>query len=129
MLKQIPKTETIIFAHYKNLNSLRRTFERQRKRAAHKFGNPRLLRITFHTLRHWKGTTEYHKTKDILHVMKLLGHRNIKNTLLYTQLMDTKEDEYVCKIAETAKDIAQLIEDGFEFVCEQETLKFFRKRK
>ena len=129
IFNQIPKTETKIFAHYKNLNSLRRTFERQRRRTAHKLGNPKLLRITFHTLRHWKGTTEYHKTKDILHVMRLLGHRNIKNTLLYTQLMDTEEDDYVCKIAETTKDIAQLIEDGFEYICEQENLKFFRKRK
>ena len=129
MLNQIPKTDSKIFAHYKNLNTLRRTFQRQRKKAANKLGNPRLLRITFHTLRHWKGTTEYHKTKDILHVMKLLGHRNIKNTLLYTQLMDTKEDDYICKTAETTKDIAQLIEDGFEYICEQENLKFFRKRK
>jgi hypothetical protein len=24
---------------------------------------------------------------------------------------------------------AQLIEDGFEYVCDQENLKFFRKRK
>jgi hypothetical protein len=61
--------------------------------------------------------------------MKLLGHRNIKNTLLYTQLMDSKEDDYICKTAETTKDIAQLIEDGFEYVCEQQNLKFFRKRK
>ncbi len=129
MLNQTLKSNSKIFAHYKNLNSLRRTFERQRKRAAHKLGNPRLLRITFHTLRHWKGTTEYHKTKDILYVMKLLGHRNIKNTLLYTQLIDTKEDEYVCKTAETTKEIAQLIEDGFQYICDQENLKFFRKRK
>ena len=129
MLNQFPKTESKIFTHYKNLNSLRRTFERQRKMASHKFGNPRLLRITFHTLRHWKATTEYHKTKDILHVMRLLGHRNIKNTLLYTQLIDIKEDEYVCKTAETAKEVAQLIENGFEYVCDQENLKFFRKRK
>ena len=25
---------------------------------------------------------EYHKTKDILHVMRMLGHRNIQNTLI-----------------------------------------------
>ena len=61
--------------------------------------------------------------------MKLLGHRNIKNTLLYTQLIDTEQEEHVCKIAKTAKEIAQLIQDGFEFVYEQQNLKFFRKRK
>jgi hypothetical protein len=43
--------------------------------------------------------------------------------------MDTKEDEYVCQTAETTKKIAKLIEDGFEYVCDLESLKFFRKRK
>jgi integrase len=51
---------------------------------ATKLQNPRLLRITFHTFRHWKATMEYNRTKDILYVMKLLGHRCIKNTLVYT---------------------------------------------
>jgi site-specific recombinase XerD len=27
---------------------------------------------------------EYHRAKDILHVMQLLGHKSIKNTLIYT---------------------------------------------
>ena len=27
---------------------------------------------------------EYHRTKDILRIMKILGHKNIKNTLIYT---------------------------------------------
>ena len=61
--------------------------------------------------------------------MKILGHKNIKNTLLYTQLIDTEEDDYVCKMAKTTKEISQLIEDGFEYVCDQQDLKFFRKRK
>ena len=129
VLNQIPKIDNKVFSHYKNLSSLRRIFERQRRRCAHKLGNPGLLQITFHTLRHWKATTEYHKTKDILHVMRLLGHRNIKNTLLYTQLMNTQQEDYICKIAETTQQIAQLIKDGFEYICEHENLKFFRKRK
>jgi len=37
---------------------------------------------------------EYHKTKDILHVMQMLGHKNIMNTLKYTQLIDFKGDDY-----------------------------------
>ena len=75
MLDQIPREGKEVFSHYKNVNSMRRVFERQRKRAAHKLGNPRLLQISFHTLRHWKGTMEYRKTKDILHVMQTLGHK------------------------------------------------------
>ncbi|MEM2441799.1 MAG: tyrosine-type recombinase/integrase [Candidatus Bathyarchaeia archaeon] len=76
------------FGHYKNLKHLRKTFERQRRRIAHKLNNLRLKQIHFHTIRHWKATMEYAKTRDILHVMKVLGHKNIKNTLIYTHLVE-----------------------------------------
>jgi len=72
MLNQLPKESERIFSRYKNLQNLRRSFDRYRMRAARKLGNPRLLQVHFHTLRHWKGTMEYHKTKDILHVMQVL---------------------------------------------------------
>jgi integrase len=73
-------------------------------RTAHKFGNPRINRITFHTFRHWKATMEYHKTKDILYVMRLLGHKNIKNTLIYTQLVTFEDEDYLCKAAVDVKE-------------------------
>jgi len=130
MLVRLSRHDERIFSHYKNLNSLTRTFQRQRKRIAHKVANPRLLRISFHTLRHWKATMEYAKTRDILHVMRMLGHKSIKNTLIYTQLIEgMEEDEFICKIARTPEEISQLIELGFEYVCEHDGLKFFRKRK
>ena len=62
-----------------------------------------MLKITFHTLRHWKATMEYAKTKDILHVMNMLGHKNIKNALIYTQLVKFESDEYIYKVAKTLK--------------------------
>jgi integrase len=130
MLTAFPKENQHLFNLYKNLNNLRRTFERQRKRQANKLGNPRLNKITFHTLRHWKGSTEYHKTKDILHVMQVLGHKNIKNTLLYTQLIDVeKDDSFICKVAKTPQEIIETIEAGFTFVCEMDGAKYFRKPK
>ena len=51
------------------------------------------------------------------------------SVILERVVIDAKEDEFVCKMAETTKEIAQLIEDGFEYVCDQQNLKFFRKRK
>ena len=130
MLSATPKETQRIFSIYLNVNNLRRTYERQRNRTAIKLGNPRLHKITFHTLRHWKGSTEYHKTKDILHVMQVLGHKNIKNTLLYTQLLQVeKEDQFICKVAKEPKDIQDLIEQGFEFVCSSDDFQYFRKRK
>ena len=72
---------------------------------------------------------EYRKTKDILHVMWLLGHRNIKNTLVYTQFIQFKDDEFVCKVAKTVQEACDLVENGFEYVCAFDDAKLFRKRK
>jgi len=114
----------------KHLRTQRRLFSKQRATLARKLQNPRLLLIHFHTFRHWKATMEYHKTKDILHVMQVLGRRNIKNTLRYTQLIDFKGDDYVSKAAKNAEEAQQLIESGFEYVCTTpEEVMIFRKRK
>ena len=48
---------------------------------------------------------EYHKTKDILHVMRLLGHKNINNTLIYTQLVSFSDDDYVSRVAKDIKEL------------------------
>ena len=62
--------------------------------------------------------------------MRLLGHKSIKNTLVYTQLIDFPEDdEFVCKVATTVQEASQLIENGFEYVCAMDDAKLFRKRK
>ncbi len=61
--------------------------------------------------------------------MRILGHKNINNTLVYTHLVDFGDDEYVSKIARTANEASQLVEAGFEYVCEFNGAKMFRKRK
>jgi len=71
---------------------------------------------------------EYHKTKDILHFMRL-GHRSIQNTLRYTQLIEFKDEEYTAKVATSEKEVYVLVEAGFEFVCDYNGSKIFRKRK
>jgi hypothetical protein len=68
------------------------------------------------------ATMEYHKTKDILHVMRLLGHKNIKNTLIYTQLVTFEDDDFICKTAENVKEAKELIEAGYEYVCDMSGL-------
>ena len=128
MINKIPKKSDKIFGTYE-LRGYRGSFVGQRKRTAHKLQNPRINQITFHTFRHWKATMEYHKTKDILHVMRLLGHKNIKNTLIYTQLVTFQNDDYTCKVAANIKEAAELIEAGYEYVCEMDHQKLFRKRK
>jgi integrase len=127
MLNTLPKDKDQPFAcsqiHFA------RAFRRQRKRISNKLGNPRILKIHFHTLRHWKATTEYAKTKDILHVMKILGHKNIQNTLLYTQLITFQNDEFHSATAKNIEEAQKLIEAGFEYVCDFGELKLFRRRK
>jgi len=72
---------------------------------------------------------EYHRTKDLLHVMQLLEHKNIMNTLVYTHLTNFDSEEYVCKVAKTIDDAKALVEQGFDYVTEVESMKLFKKRK
>ena len=128
MINRLPKTSTQVFT-YKGMYNLRKIFSRQRKRIAAKLGNPRILLIHFHTLRHWRATMEYHKTRDLLHVMQFLGHRSIKTTLRYTQLIAFADDEYTCKVADNVDQAKQLVESGFDYVTDIDGHRLFRKRK
>jgi integrase len=92
MLNALPKNSKRVFGDVIEKNR-RVTFHASRKRTAQKLQNPRILQIHFHTLRHWKATLLYHQTKDILYVMRFLGHKNIKNTLLYIQLAEVLFEE------------------------------------
>ncbi len=94
-----------------------------------KLENPRLRKIGFKTLRHWKASTLYHQTRDILLVMRTLGHKDIRNTLVYTHLIDTRNDEYVCKTAKSLGEASELVESGYEYITEIDGIKLFRKRK
>ena len=80
-----------------------------------------------------KATILYHQTKDILYVKQFLGHKKIETTLLYIQLADAifKEtiDEFHVRVASKPDEIKQLLEAGFDFVCEKNELLYFRKRK
>ena len=117
-----------------NLKHHRDHFRLQRKRVAHKLKNPRLLRLTFKTFRHWKATMEYHRTKDILHVKGILGHINIQNTLRYITLareLFKGQQDYISKVAHTVKEASALVEAGFEYVTGEynDGGKIFRKPK
>jgi len=71
----------------------------------------------------------YHKTKDILLVKRMLGHKNIEHTIIYTHLVNFSEDEWICRAAKTVDEAQELIESGFQYVTEMDGLKLFRKRK
>jgi integrase len=127
MINALPKKSEYIFTP--NVRVLQSTFARSRKRLARTLQNPRLLQIHFHTLRHFKGTMEYSRTKNILWVKQLLGHKRIENTEVYTHLINFEDEEYHSATAEKVEEAKQLIEKGFEYVCDMEGIKLFRKRK
>jgi len=127
-LTDLPKKSEKVFGGTQ-LRTMSRTYQKSRKRLATKTKNPRLQNITFHTFRHWKATVEYHKTTDILHVMRLFGHKSIKNTLVYTQLVDFNDEDYVSKVAWNLDEACKLVEAGFEYVCDVEGGKIFKKPK
>jgi hypothetical protein len=72
---------------------------------------------------------EYQRTKDVLYVMRLLGHKSISSTLIYTQMVDFKTEEYCSATANTIEQAQRLIQEGFEYVTEMNGVKIFRKRK
>ena len=105
-------------------------FYEQRKQIAAESGNDRLLRVNFRSLRHFKGTSEYLRTRDIYHVKRVLGHKNLKNTEVYINIVGFDDnDNYVCKVASTKEERIALIEAGFERVGDDGDEWYFRKRK
>jgi integrase len=123
MLQALPKEydDRIFSFPHMPVDHFGTLFSMQRRRLVHKLKNPRLQKIHFHTFRYWKGTVLYHQTKDMYYVMQRLGHKNIKNTLLYVQLEEALfqgEIDYISKVAKTEKDVCSLIEAGFEYVTD-----------
>jgi len=69
MLNQLDRIKDNVFQV--NKECFRKTFEALRKRTVKRLGKPRLNGIHLHTFRHWKGTTEYHKTNACMHSPKI----------------------------------------------------------
>jgi integrase/recombinase XerD len=131
MMNMLPKKSEKIFLS--NETTVEVDFQRMRKRIAKKLNNPRLMKIMLHSFRHWKATMEYHKTKDIIHVKEMLGHKNIENTMIYINieksLFQYKNDEFYFKTASSIEEAGKLIEAGFEYVTTFKEVMLFRKRK
>jgi integrase len=90
-------------------------WRRIRNRLADKLNELQLKAIPLRNLRHYYATRLYDKTKDILLVKQMLGHKKIETTMFYTQLITfTEDDEYTCKTASNIKEATDLIEHGFK---------------
>ena len=118
-------------APLRSMEIFRRIVAKQRNKLAEKLQNPRIKNITFKTLRHWKATTEYHRTRDILYVKHLLGHKRLENTEVYTHLIDFASDNYHVAHAKNLDEESTLLQTGFEFVrySMEDKVAIYRKRK
>ena len=128
MLNQMPKKNNKVFGATSSI-AHRHNFTTQRKRLAQKLQNPRLQKISFHSLRHWKATMLYHQTQDILYVKEKLGHRQLNSTLIYTHLVQFKSKEYHVKTAKTLDEACELAKAGFSYFTKIEDVQIFRKPK
>ncbi|MFC1488051.1 tyrosine-type recombinase/integrase [Thermoproteota archaeon] len=116
------------------VNTRKRTaaFHNRMKTLVEKHNNPRFLKIHLHTFRHCKALREYHKTRDILHVMGILGHRNINTTYRYVRLYNQiyrhqHKVKFVTKIASTKEERCGLINDGWVLVEKDGDDWYFKK--
>jgi len=124
--KTKPQLKQRLFAEPERLA---KNWREERLRAYGETGNLELLKIRLYDLRHFYATRLYHSTRDILRVKNDLGHRSIQNTLRYTHIVNFKDDEYHSATAKTVEEACKLIESGFQYVCEFEGTKLFRKPK
>jgi integrase len=105
-------------------------YRKLRNALAKKLQDPTIQQIRLYDFRHFYATMMYHKTRDLLRVKASLGHKDLRTTLRYTQLLETLEnDEYTCKTATNVKEAMQLLENGFEYVQDIDGIKLYRKRK
>jgi integrase len=132
MLNRLPKKTNKIFNAQNK--TIRDNFTDQRKLIAEKLQNPRLLQIHFHTLRHWKATIEYHKTKDILHVKRILGHKSVTSTEIYINIEQAtfliEADDWTSIVTHNIDEEQKAINTGFQLVRSiNETTAIYKKRK
>jgi len=62
--------------------------------------------------------------------MRHLRHKKLETTMHYLRgITIGGEEEYTCKTATNVTEATQLIENGFQYVTEMDSIKIFRKRK
>ena len=135
LLLSLPKPENQETVFRKRpRNSRSSSFHNRMLRLAKIHNNPRFTKIHLHTFRHCKALREYHKTRELLHVMAILGHRKIETTYRYVKLYNQiyknqQPDKFVTKIASTKEERCELINDGWTFIKNDGEDWYFRKPK
>jgi integrase len=133
LLFSLPKKEITVFPKL-SAKARQMAFRYRMKNLARVHQNPRFLKIHLHTFRHCKALREYHKTRDILHVKMVLGHRDITMTMRYVELYkqiysDDTPRQFITKIASTKEERISLSNDGWSILEKDGDDWYFRKPK
>ena len=115
-------------------NSRSSAFHNRMIRLAKIHNNPRMANIHHHTFRNCKALQEYHKTRDILHVITVLGHRKIETTYRYVRLYNQiykpqQPNKFITKIASTKEERIDLMNDSWILIEKDGEEWYFRKPK
>jgi integrase len=111
--------------------SICNSYRKLRNALAEQLNDTELHQIRLYDFRHFKASMEYDKTKDLLYVKQLLGHKDLRTTLRYTQLINIQDnDEWTCKATRNTEEAMKLIEVGFQIVTTTpDGTMLFKKRK
>jgi hypothetical protein len=76
----------------------------------------------------------YHQVKDPYYVRDFLGHQKLESTEIYIDIERTlfeagANDEFTVRVTEKPEGVKSLLETGFEYVCQKDSLIFLRERK
>ena len=66
---------------------------------------------------------------NVLRVQKLLGHKNIRNTMKYIGLINFKDNEFEVTTATTVEEAKKILSAGFNYVTEKNGIMLFRRPK
>jgi integrase/transposase-like protein len=132
MLNELPKVSKRVFPM--TYQCAANSFQKLRKRLAHKLQEPELLNVSFKSYRHWGGSMlNYYTNGNVTKIQKALRHKSVLNTMKYIHTIPFKDEDFEIAVATTPEDIKQLGKAGWtkydEMVFNGAKQHFYRKPK
>jgi hypothetical protein len=105
-------------------------WRRARENASRNHNDPELKKIPMKNLRNYSGAQFWYSFPDPIGVMRHLRHKRMETTMHYLRAITLDGDvQFDCKTATTAKEAAQLIENGYQLADTIDGIHLYRKRK
>lgn len=128
MLDMLPRKNEYVFAA--TYQQMAVVFWQARRRIAHRLQNPRIMRISFRSFRHWGGTMVAHYANgNMLVVKKALRHKQIASSMKYVSDINFEEEDFETATATTVDEAKKLAEAGFQKFDEFNSIHIYRRPK